>query len=121
MCKTKIEKAAKSAGATSASWNTESKELKVSYAVNKTSGTKIQEAIAKTGYDTQDFTADNKVYEKLHSCCQYERKDAAASTDDKKYCSSSTCKHDDKKHDDKTHACKTDEHGGKTGSCCSKD
>ena len=74
MCKSKIEKAAKNAGATVANWNEDTKQLKVSYASNKTSSTKIQEAIAKAGYDTQDFTADDKVYEKLHSCCQYERK-----------------------------------------------
>lgn len=76
MCKTTIEKAAKSAGASVASWNEDSKELKVSYAVNKTSGTKIQQAIARSGYDTQDFTADNKAYDNLHGCCKYDRKDA---------------------------------------------
>ena len=74
MCKTTIEKAAKKAGATAANWNEESKELKVSYASAKTSSPKIQQAIAKSGYDTQDFTADNKAYINLHACCQYERK-----------------------------------------------
>jgi periplasmic mercuric ion binding protein len=74
MCKTTIEKAAKKAGATNASWNEESKELKVAYAGNKTSSAKIQQAIAKTGYDTQDFTASDKAYNKLHGCCQYDRK-----------------------------------------------
>ena len=74
MCKKTIEKSAKSAGATYASWNEDSKELKVTYAANKTSGTKIQQAIAKSGYDTQDLTADNAAYDKLHGCCQYERK-----------------------------------------------
>ncbi len=75
MCKTTIEKSAKKAGATTASWNEESKELKISYASAKTSSTKIQEAIAKSGYDTQDFTADNKAYNNLHSCCKYDRKE----------------------------------------------
>jgi len=74
MCKTTIEKAAKKAGATTAGWNEESKELQVSYAVNKTSSDKIQQSIAKSGYDTQDFTADSKAYSNLHSCCQYDRK-----------------------------------------------
>jgi len=78
MCKTTIEKAAKKAGAKTASWNEDSKELKVSYAANKTSSAKIQEAIAKSGYDTQDFTAINSAYDNLHGCCKYERKDAAA-------------------------------------------
>lgn len=90
MCKTTIEKAAKNAGASTASWNEESKELKVSYTVNKTSSTKIQQAIAKRGYDTQDFTADNKAYGNLHDCCKYDRK-VTAVTDvatTKPYCCS---------------------------------
>ncbi|MEP7255505.1 MAG: heavy metal-binding domain-containing protein, partial [Ferruginibacter sp.] len=74
MCKTTIEKAAKKAGAKMANWNEDSKELKVSYAVNKTSSVKIQQAIAKSGYDTQDFTADNKAYDNLQGCCKYDRK-----------------------------------------------
>lgn len=74
MCKSKIEKSAKQAGAKSADWNEDSKMLKVSYAADKTSSAKIQQAIAKTGYDTQDYTADNATYEKLHGCCQYDRK-----------------------------------------------
>ncbi|MBP6432772.1 MAG: cation transporter [Ferruginibacter sp.] len=74
MCKSKIEKAAKKAGAKTASWNEETKELKVSYSAKKTSNQKIQEAVAGVGYDTQDFTADDKVYNNLHGCCQYERK-----------------------------------------------
>ncbi|MEP7165754.1 MAG: hypothetical protein ABI741_13725 [Ferruginibacter sp.] len=134
MCKKTIEKSAISAGAASANWNTDSKQLKVSYAVNKTSGTKIQQAIANSGYDTQDFTADNNAYQKLHSCCQYDRKEAvgmadikkscgmeksccnkpAATTEIKKCCGNATCKHDEK-----AGACK-DMAGCKEKSCCSK-
>jgi len=77
MCKKVIEKSARSAGATTASWNEDTKELKVSYAVNKTNSNKIQQAIAKAGYDTQDFTADNAAYDKLPGCCHYDRKTAA--------------------------------------------
>jgi periplasmic mercuric ion binding protein len=91
MCKTTIEKAAKKAGATAASWNEDSKELKVSYTSNKTSSVKIQQAIAKSGYDTQDFTANDKVYNKLHGCCQYDRK-AAATT---KCCDTEKCGKDE--------------------------
>ena len=109
MCKKTIEKSARSAGATAASWNEESKELTVSYAANKTSGAKIQEAIAKSGYDTQDLTADNKAYEKLPGCCQYERKDATANKDEKKGSGHAGCKHDAK-----------DMSGSKEKSCCSK-
>lgn len=78
MCKETIEGAAKKAGAATADWNEESKELKVSYAVKKTSSEKIQKKIAKAGYDTRDFTASDKAYNALHGCCKYDRKDAAA-------------------------------------------
>ncbi len=66
------------AGATEANWSTETKVLAVSYkgADNK----KIQQAIANAGYDTQDFTAPDAVYEKLHECCKYDRKNAAPKT-----------------------------------------
>jgi hypothetical protein len=77
MCKTTIEKAAKKAGAKTASWNEDSKELKVTYASGKTSSAKIQQAIAQSGYDTQDFTAVKSAYDNLHGCCKYDRKDAA--------------------------------------------
>ncbi len=80
MCKTTIEKAAAKAGASTANWDEESKELKVSYAVNKTSSDKIQKEIAKSGYDTQGFKASDKAYDKLHGCCKYERKADAATT-----------------------------------------
>ncbi|HMU09712.1 MAG TPA: heavy metal-binding domain-containing protein [Ferruginibacter sp.] len=77
MCKTTIEKAAKKAGASKATWNEDSKELKVTYPANKTSAAKIQEAIAQSGYDTQDFTADIKAYDNLHGCCKYDRKEGS--------------------------------------------
>ncbi|MBK8788549.1 MAG: cation transporter [Chitinophagaceae bacterium] len=79
MCKTTIEKAAKKAGAKTANWNEDSKELKVSYTENKTSSAKIQEAIAKSGYDTQDFIGIKSAYDNLPGCCKYDRKEATAS------------------------------------------
>ena len=94
MCKKTIEKSAKTAGASTAVWDEDSKQLKVSYAVNKTSATKIQQAIANAGYDTQDFTADDAVYEKLHGCCQYDRKAIATTDVTKKCCGKSTCTKD---------------------------
>ena len=90
MCKKTIEKAAKSAGATAASWNEETKDLKVSYTSKRTSGAAIQQAIAKSGYDTQDFTADNMAYDRLHACCQYDRKESAGNIE--KCCDNAQCK-----------------------------
>jgi mercuric ion binding protein len=86
MCKTNIEKAAKKAGASTAVWNEDSKELKVSYAVSKTSSQKIQQSIADAGYDTQDVTGSAAAYNKLHACCKYDRKEVTAEDASKKYC-----------------------------------
>jgi periplasmic mercuric ion binding protein len=73
MCKTKIEKAAKSAGATTASWNKETKVITVKYNSTSTNAAKIQEGIAAVGYDTRDFKTTNEAYDKLPACCQYDR------------------------------------------------
>ena len=74
MCKSKIEKAAKTAGAVSAVWNDETKMLALKYDTKKTDAKKIQAKIAGVGYDTQDVTATDKAYESLPECCHYERK-----------------------------------------------
>ena len=74
MCKKVIEKAAHSAGASKANWNEDSKQLVVFYAVSKTSNKKIQESVARSGYDTQDIVADSVAYYKLPGCCHYDRK-----------------------------------------------
>jgi len=94
MCKKVIENAALKAGASKASWSEETKMLAVSYKSNKTDLAKIQESIANAGYDTQDFTAPDEVYKKLHGCCQYERKAIAASTDKKDCCKEGNCEKD---------------------------
>jgi hypothetical protein len=91
MCKKTIETAAKKAGATTASWNTETKILTVSYSTTKTNATKIEQAIAKSGYDTEKFTADQSAYDNLHECCKYERKETANSSADKKCCDMEKC------------------------------
>ena len=77
-CKKHIEKAAKSAGATTANWDQNTKQLNVSYDSTKTSSLNIQQYIAKAGYDTQDLSGDNIAYKKLDGCCQYDRKKSAA-------------------------------------------
>ncbi len=77
MCKSNIEKAAKSAGASYAAWNVDSKKLTVKYAKN-TSTEKIQQKIAEAGYDNAGAKASDEAYNKLHGCCQYERKALSA-------------------------------------------
>ncbi len=109
MCKTTIEKAAKSAGAKTAVWNEDTKQLEVAYTASKTSSEKIQQAIASSGYDTQDFSADNKAYDKLHGCCKYDRKSETAAA---KCCDNTSC-------GKSADACK-DEAACKDKSCCKK-
>lgn len=88
MCKKTIETAAKSAGASTANWNEETKELDLSYKGKKTSSDKIQQAIAAAGYDTEKFNASNAAYDNLHGCCKYERKETSVSTDKAACCQS---------------------------------
>ena len=73
MCKAKIEKAAKAAGASAAEWDSDSKDLKVTYNSSSTNTAKIQKKIAEVGYDNAGATASKESYEKLHGCCKYER------------------------------------------------
>jgi len=78
MCETKIEKAAKDAGASSAEWDVDSKIITVKYNSSTTNAAMIQQAIAKVGYDTRDFKATKEAYDKLHGCCKYDRETASA-------------------------------------------
>ena len=74
MCKDKIEGTLLSTdGVSSANWNIETKMLTVSFDPGKITTDEIKEAIAAVGYDTDTHRAPNKVYKKLHSCCQYDR------------------------------------------------
>ncbi len=77
MCKKKIEKAAKEAGASYAVWSSESKILEVKY-TEPSNSDKIQKMIADAGYDTPKYRATDEAYEKLSPCCHYERTAAAA-------------------------------------------
>ena len=65
--------AAKEAGAVAATWDTDSKKLKVSFDANVTSISKIQEKVAGVGHDNAGFKASDEVYNKLHGCCKYIR------------------------------------------------
>ena len=74
MCETRIEKAASSVGGVSkADWNKETKVLEVTFDDAKTSTDKIEMAVAKVGHDTPHHKAKDEVYNKLHTCCKYDR------------------------------------------------
>jgi periplasmic mercuric ion binding protein len=112
MCKKTIETAAKNAGASVADWNTETKVLAVSYNSKKTNSQKIQQLIAAAGYDTKDFTASDDAYNKLHTCCQYDRK--AGSNDANAAC----CEGKDCCKKDATASCCADGKCEKGKDCC---
>ena len=74
-CQKRIQKAAFSvAGVKSAIWNIESRQLSVNINEEKCSLMDVKNAVAKVGHDTDEVKATNAVYDKLHTCCQYERK-----------------------------------------------
>ncbi|WP_293873920.1 cation transporter [Flavobacterium sp.] len=74
-CQKRIQKAAFSVtGVKSAVWNIESHQLSVSINEEKCSLVDVKNAVAKVGHDTDEIKATNAVYDKLHACCQYERK-----------------------------------------------
>ncbi len=71
MCKKRIEKAAYIPGVKQADWDKENKLLIVTYRPSKTSGKEVLKSIADVGYDSEQFTADEKSYKKLPACCKY--------------------------------------------------
>ena len=80
MCKKRIEKAANSVdGVKSATWDADTKMLTVQYdehelAKKGKSMDNVNMKIVEAGYDTEYYTADDKAYNALPSCCHYERK-----------------------------------------------
>lgn len=117
MCKGRIENAAKAAGATQASWDTESKKLTVSYDATVTSVSKIQEQVALVGHDNAGAKATDEAYAKLHGCCKYDR---AATVGGESCCKDGKCKDDSCKNTSKD-CCKNgqcDKKSKKGKSCC---
>lgn len=74
-CKKRIEKAAYSVGGVkSAVWDIDEHQLHVILNEEKTSVADLKKVVAKAGHDTDDVKASTEDYERLHSCCKYERK-----------------------------------------------
>ena len=118
MCKTKIEKAAKEAGAKEAEWNKDTKELTVKYSSSSTNAAKIQQKIAEVGYDNVGFKATDAAYDKLHGCCKYDR--GTATEEVKECCKGGTCDKDGHHgKDGEKMKCDKEGHDGKD--CCKKD
>lgn len=72
-CKRTIEKAGNMDGIAEVRWNKDTKMASITYDTTVTTIDKIIQRIANTGYDSDAYTAPDKAYHNLHSCCQYER------------------------------------------------
>jgi mercuric ion binding protein len=81
MCKTRIEDAVKEEGATNATWDQKTKLLTLTFNPSKTSLDAFGKKLASVGHDTENYRADDKVYEALPACCKYERAAAAQKAD----------------------------------------
>lgn len=74
MCKQRIESSLKEVdGVEEAKWDVRTKMLSVKFDTNVISLQKINETIAESGHDSDSAKASNDVYNKLPSCCKYER------------------------------------------------
>jgi copper chaperone CopZ len=73
MCKDRIEKTVKAEGATSASWDSKTQLLAVTYDASKTNTDALSKKLASVGHDTEKYKAPDDVYAKLPGCCHYER------------------------------------------------
>lgn len=74
MCKETIEGSLKSEGILKADWNVDSKIMTIAYDDKTITLDQIQKNIASVGYDNNKYKGDDKAYDELHSCCQYDRK-----------------------------------------------
>ncbi|MCB8995499.1 MAG: heavy-metal-associated domain-containing protein [Bacteroidales bacterium] len=73
MCKSRIEKAAKVEGVSSATWDKETKNLNYMYDPKVTSPEVIERSVVNSGHDTDKRKAEDTVYEGLPGCCKYAR------------------------------------------------
>jgi uncharacterized membrane protein len=74
MCKKTIENAVFQKNIAVARWNAETQLVVLFYDSTQTKSDILLKKIANAGYDNEKYTADDKIYGKLHGCCQYERK-----------------------------------------------
>ncbi|MCP1298470.1 TonB-dependent receptor [Chryseobacterium sp. S0630] len=71
MCKTRIESAAKKAGAKTAVYSIDLQTL--TFETDKASADDILKKVAEAGHDNEKFKASDTTYEGLPGCCHYER------------------------------------------------
>lgn len=72
MCQERIQKFAYGKGVKFAEWDQNTSYLKLVYNEQKTTLSEISERVAGIGHKTNLHPADEKAYNKLPGCCQYE-------------------------------------------------
>jgi periplasmic mercuric ion binding protein len=75
-CKANIENACKIQGVSEADWSVDSKLLTLKLDTSIVSVESVLKSVAKAGYDSEKFFADDYSYGALPQCCQYERRKA---------------------------------------------
>lgn len=74
MCKRTIEGSLINVnGVSKASWDKETKMMKVTFDESIITLKEIKQKIADVGYDSDELSASSEAYNKLAGCCQYER------------------------------------------------
>ncbi|MBA5629382.1 TonB-dependent receptor domain-containing protein [Moheibacter lacus] len=73
MCKDRIESTVNTFPSANGSWNINSKILTLSFDPKKTSKDQIMKKVAEVGHDNELYLADDKVYQSLPGCCQFDR------------------------------------------------
>lgn len=71
LCQKTIEKAASIKGVKAAQWDVKTKTLRLSYNPEKVTLAAIEQAVVKSGYDTEFNMAKEEDYQALHACCHY--------------------------------------------------
>ncbi len=74
MCEETIETAAFQDQVAEADWDVNTKMATITFDSTKTDLDAILKRVAESGYDNDHFTAPQPVYDKLHTCCKYDRK-----------------------------------------------
>ncbi|MFC7356657.1 heavy-metal-associated domain-containing protein [Jejudonia soesokkakensis] len=74
MCEARIVKTAKGVtGVGAASWDKDTKMLKISYDPATTSVKEVEKAVVAVGHDSKNMKTAASTYDGLPGCCQYER------------------------------------------------
>ena len=71
MCKNRIESALDTAGVKYATWDIDTKILKIAFRNDKYSEADISQILANVGHDTEKVKATEEVYSKIDMCCKY--------------------------------------------------